>query len=78
MILGPLVVFGCVELVLRLAGYGYPTSFFLRTRIHGHEVYVPNAKFTYRFFSATQARPSLPILMAADKPTNSYRIFLFG
>jgi tetratricopeptide (TPR) repeat protein len=78
MILGPLVVFGSVELALRLAGYGYATSFFLRTRIHGHEVYVPNAKFTYRFFPARQARPSLPILMAADKPTNSYRIFLFG
>ena len=78
MILVPLLVFGSAELALRLAGYGYPTSFFLRTRIHGQEFYVPNAKFTYRFFSATQARPSLPILMAADKPTNAYRIFLFG
>jgi tetratricopeptide (TPR) repeat protein len=78
MILAPLVVIGGVELALRLAGYGYPTNFFLRTRIHGHEFYVPNAKFTFRFFSATQARPTLPIRMAADKPTNTYRIFLFG
>jgi tetratricopeptide (TPR) repeat protein len=78
MILGPLVVFGSVELALRLAGYGYPTSFFLRTRIRGHDFYVPNAKFTFRFFSATQARSSLPIRMAANKSTNVYRIFLFG
>ncbi|MGD0262075.1 MAG: tetratricopeptide repeat protein [Verrucomicrobiota bacterium] len=78
MIFVPLLVFGSAELALRLAGYGYPTSFFLRTRIHGHEVYVPNAEFTFRFFSATQARSSLPIQMAADKPTNAYRIFLFG
>src|ERR1035437_9197015 len=78
MILGPLVVFGSVELALRLAGYGYPTSFFLRTRIHGQEFYVPNAKFTFRFFSAAQARSSLPIQMAANKSSNGYRIFLFG
>jgi tetratricopeptide (TPR) repeat protein len=78
MILGPLFVFGSVELALRVAGCGYPTSFFLRTRINGHEFFVPNAKFTFRFFSATQARPTLPIRMAADKPTNTFRIFLLG
>jgi tetratricopeptide (TPR) repeat protein len=77
-ILGPLVVFGSVELALRLAGYGYPTSFFLRTRIKGHDFYVPNAKFTYRFFSASLARPPLPIRMPAVKSTDAYRIFLFG
>ena len=78
MTLCPLVVFGSVELALRLTGYGYPTSFFLRTHISGHDFFVPNAKFTFRFFSATQARPTLPIRMAADKATNAYRIFLFG
>jgi hypothetical protein len=78
MILGPLLVFGGLELALRLVGYGYPTSFFLRTRIKGHDFYVPNAKFTYRFFSATLARPPLPIRTPADKSTNAYRIFLFG
>jgi tetratricopeptide (TPR) repeat protein len=77
-ILGPLLAFGSLELVLRLAGYGYPTSFFLRTCIHGQEFYVPNARFTYRFFSAKQARSPLPIRMAANKSTNAYRIFLFG
>jgi len=78
MILVPLVILGGAELGLRLAGYGYATSFFLPTRINGHDFYVPNAKFTFRFFSARLARPSLPIRMAADKSTNAYRIFLFG
>lgn len=78
MILVPLLVFGSTELALRLGGYGYPTSFFLRTRINGHDFYVPNAKFTFRFFSATQGRSTLPIRLAADKPTNAHRIFLFG
>jgi hypothetical protein len=72
MILGPLIVFGGAELALRLAGYGYPTSFFLRTRIHGHDFYVPNAKFTYRSFSATLARPSLPILTHLPPSEASY------
>jgi len=78
LLLGPLVGFGGVELALRLGGYGYPTSFFLPTRINGHDFYVPNAKFTFRFFSARLARPSLPIRMAADKPAGTYRVFLFG
>ena len=78
LILGPLVVFGGVELALRLGGYGYPTNFFVRTRINGHDFYVPNAKFTFRFFSPRLARPSLPIRMAADKSASAYRIFLFG
>ena len=78
MLLCPLILFGGVELALRLAGYGYRTSFFLRTRIRGRDFYVPNPTFTFRFFSSTQARSSLPILMAADKATNAYRIFLFG
>ncbi len=78
MVLAPLLVLGSVELALRIAGFGYPTSFFLRTRIQGQEFYVPNAKFTFRFFSATQSRSSLPIRMAAKKSTNTYRIFLFG
>jgi tetratricopeptide (TPR) repeat protein len=78
MVLVPLAVFGMAELVLRLIGYGYHTSFFLRTNIKGREYFVPNPEFTYRFFSAGQARPSLPIRVAAEKPAGVYRIFLFG
>jgi len=74
----PLLVFGAAECVLRVVGYGYPTSFFLRTRINGREFYVPNDRFTLRFFPPALARPSLPIRVPAEKGTNAYRIFLFG
>jgi len=69
---------GCLEAALRLVGYGYPTSFFLRTRIDGRDCFVPNPEFTYRFFSSAQSRPAVPIRMAADKSTNTYRVFVFG
>jgi tetratricopeptide (TPR) repeat protein len=78
LIVVPLLVFGSAELALRLGGYGYPTSFFLRTRINGHGFYVPNEKFGYRFFSPALARAPVPIRMEAQKAANSYRIFLFG
>ena len=77
-ILCPLVLFGSVELALRLAGYGYPTSFFLRTRVHGHEFYVPNEKFSRRFFPSAMARSLLPVRLPLTKSGNTYRIFLFG
>src|SRR6266446_3250201 len=46
----PLLVLGGLELALRLTGYGYPVSFFLRSSISGHDYYVTNEKFGYRFF----------------------------
>ncbi len=78
MLLAPLLAFGALELALRAAGYGYPTSFFVRTRIDGRDFYMPNPKFGFRFFPPALARTPLPIRMPAEKSTNSYRIFLFG
>ena len=79
MVLGPLVVLGGVELTLRLAGYGYPTSFFVSTRIEGRDFYVPNGSLQ---------PPVLPVRRwpvrfcrsgcLSRKPANTYRIFLFG
>jgi tetratricopeptide (TPR) repeat protein len=77
-VFGPLVVFGSAELILRVIGYGYPTSFFLPACIKRQQFYVPNPKFTFRFFSASLARPPLPIRVPVEKSTQAYRIFLFG
>jgi len=71
-------VVGCVEVGLRICGYGYPTSFFLRTKIDGQEYYVPNDSFGFRFFPAYLARTPVPQRMPVKKPANTYRIFLFG
>jgi tetratricopeptide (TPR) repeat protein len=77
-ILLPLLLFGALELMLRVAGYGYPTSFFVRTRINGEEFYVPNDRFGFRFFPPEIARTPYAIRVRAQKPANTYRIFLFG
>jgi tetratricopeptide (TPR) repeat protein len=73
-----LFVFGAIELGLRIFGYGYPTSFFLRTKIDGVEYYVPNDCFGFRFFPPYLARTPVPQRVPVKKPANTYRIFLFG
>ncbi|MDB6068009.1 MAG: hypothetical protein JWR26_4217 [Pedosphaera sp.] len=78
MVLLPVLLLGAVELTLRLVGYGHPTSFFVPLRMDGRNFFVPNDKFSFRFFPQTMARVPTPLRIAADKPTNSYRIFLFG
>lgn len=74
----PLLLFATVELALRLFDYGYPTSFFLRSRIGDRDYYVVNERFGFRFFPQVIARTPFPLRMAAEKPANTYRIFLFG
>ena len=78
MIFVPLLVLGGIEFGLRLGGYGYDTGFFRPIQINGHKFYVSNEKFSYRFFPPAIARIPLPFRFAAEKATNSYRIFLFG
>src|SRR5256884_6327957 len=67
-----------MELALRCGDYGYPTSFFLKTRIHGNPVYIENQKFGFRFFPPALARSPSPVILPAEKAANTYRIFLLG
>jgi tetratricopeptide (TPR) repeat protein len=78
MVVIPLVVLGGLELGLRLGGYGYDTHFFRRIQINGEMFYVPNDKFSHRFFPPALARTAQPIRFSAGKSTNTYRIFLLG
>src|ERR1039457_222289 len=83
MIFVPLLVLGGIELGLRLGGYGYDTGFFRRIQINGHNFYVPNEKFGYRFFPPALVRSTDPFRFAAEKATtekatHSHRIFWFG
>ncbi len=74
----PLLLLALVEVVLRLSGYGYPTSFFLPKRIDGEDVLIENDKFGLQFFPASVARGPAPVVMKREKPAGSYRIFLMG
>lgn len=61
-----------------MSGYGYPTSYFLKTKIDGRDYYVPNYRFGYRFFPPALTRTPVSLRMAAVKPAHTYRIFVFG
>lgn len=67
-----------IELGLRLAGFGHPTSFWLRTNLHGEPCLVENTWFGLRFFPPALARAPAPVVMRARKPPGVFRIFLFG
>jgi hypothetical protein len=77
-VLVPTLFFGLLELSLRLAGYGYSTSYFLPSQVEGEDFLVPNTTFTYRFFPPDLARRPMELRMAAEKLPGTYRIFLFG
>ncbi len=77
-VLAPLLIVGGLELGLRLFGYGYPVSFFLRTKINGQDYYVPNDSFGFRFFPPAMARKPVSLRMPTKKAAGTYRIFLFG
>jgi tetratricopeptide (TPR) repeat protein len=78
LVLVPLLIFGGLEAVLRLIGYGYRTSFFEKVRIGQREFLVNNENFSLRFFPPQLMRWSGPIRMDASKPPDTYRIFILG
>lgn len=77
-VLIPAFFLGLLEGGLRLAGVGYPTGFFASRTIEGEEVLLTNHRFTFRFFPQALARTMIPHRIEADKPEDTYRIFIFG
>jgi tetratricopeptide (TPR) repeat protein len=74
----PLLLFAALELGLRLAGFGYATTFLLSDKINGKEVWVSNPRFGWRFFGAQQARAPLTFCLPKQKPPDTVRVFVFG
>jgi tetratricopeptide (TPR) repeat protein len=74
----PLLALAGVEGVLRLAGYGYPTGFFLPARIGGRDFLVENDRFGYRFFPPDIARTPPSLRIPARKPAGAFRVFILG
>ena len=74
----PVLLLGLVEIGLRLAGYGYATSFFRKTRVGGREFLVNNDTFSLRFFPPELARWPGTLMIPAMKPPDTVRIFIFG
>ena len=74
----PLLLLTALEVGLRLAGYGHPTSFFLHTENGGQGVLVENAWFGLRFFPPALSRSPAPVSLRPKKAAGVYRVFLFG
>jgi tetratricopeptide (TPR) repeat protein len=74
----PLLAVIFLELVLRLAGYGYTTSFFKETLYEGRQCVIENENFSLSFFPPELARWPNAFLFEKQKPADTYRIFIFG
>jgi tetratricopeptide (TPR) repeat protein len=74
----PLLLISGLEAALRVAGYGYATTFFKPLRIGTEDYLVENDKFGWRFFPPEISRSPTPLRMLAHKPPGTFRIFLFG
>ena len=74
----PLVVLLGLELALRMAGWGYPTHFFVRSKTGWPDLYRENPKFGWRFFPQRVARAPDPVLISRLKAPGTYRIFVLG
>ena len=77
-VLAPFALLLALEFGLRLGGYGYPTSFFLRSEVAGKPVLIENEKFGWRFFPPGIARSPTPTSFSATKAPGTCRVFLFG
>src|SRR6478735_1512763 len=65
--LGPAVFFLAVEIVLRIAGYGYNPHFFLKREIGGQSYFVQNEDFSRRFFPPETMRHPNALRLRAEK-----------
>ncbi len=74
----PLLCFGLLELGLRLAGFGYPTAFLLKSSNHGENTFVQNNQFGWRFFGSRAARQVDATSIPREKSPDTVRIFVFG
>src|SRR6266446_5145506 len=76
-ILGPALCFAAVELGLRVFGYGYSTSFFMK--MEGGKTYTVNEHFARQFYDRKSAAGKThPFLMPAEKQAGTIRIFILG
>lgn len=64
--------------MLRIIGYGYPTSFFLHRQIKGQDRLIENDRFGWRFFGSMMARAPRVMVVPAAKAPDTVRIFVLG
>src|SRR5262245_1825247 len=76
--LSPIFLFLVLEGVLRLFGYGHPTTYFIRKTVNGQDAWIQNDKFAERFLGREMARQPFPLAISAVRSPNTVRVFVFG
>ena len=74
----PVLLLLLVEFSLRIVGYGFSPHAIIKFQVDGREARCDNIKFGWRFFPRNIARESEPFIFPAEKPDNTYRIFILG
>lgn len=74
----PLLLLLLTELMLRLAGFGHPTSFLLPEEHAGKKVFVQNNRFGWRFFGREASTQPATFAFAREKPADTIRVFVLG
>ncbi|MDX9752766.1 MAG: tetratricopeptide repeat protein [bacterium] len=74
----PLLFLVGLEIGLRLAGVGYPTSFWIQKTVQERPVWIPNWQFGWRFFPKKIARKPEAVVIPAKEVNDVYRIVVLG
>jgi len=74
----PILLLLLVEFSLRIVGYGFSPHAIIKFQVDGREACCDNIKFGWWFFPRNIARESEPFIFPAEKPDNTYRIFILG
>lgn len=77
-VLGPLLLLGGCELLLRGFNVGYPTGFLLEATVRDRTALVNNPFYSYRFFPPALARNPSPIATTREKKSDIIRIVVLG
>jgi tetratricopeptide (TPR) repeat protein len=77
-VLVPVLFFGLLEAALRIAGYGFPPTAIIKSKVNGAMSCHDNVKFSWQFFPRNIAREFNPFIFPSKKPDNTYRVFIMG
>jgi len=80
LVLMPLLLFGVLEVGLRLVGFGYPVEALIERDFNGKRMCFPNAQFSWRFFPHQLARQfeRYGFTFEKRKAPGTFRIFVLG
>lgn len=78
LLLAPVLFLLLLEFTLRIAQFGYPTSFFLKMKVPDRRMLVQNDRFCWRFLGPNYSRTPDTFAIAPKAPSDTVRIFVLG